>query len=191
MAAVTIDYVADWATRLRSRLYTQFRNKVTWELWITEVLAPQFQDLEDSAQTLLTLLDIDNSEGVQLDRIGRLVGQPRLGTVDETYKLYLHARVAANASTGTPEDLYRVFRALLGTAVTLVITTYPFKSFLLRIGGAITATQGAVAATFLRAAKESGARAALEWEESSDGAVFHYDIGPGYDVGRLGGAVTT
>lgn len=188
---IKIDYVKDWAARLRSRLYTQFRNKVTWEQWIVHVLAPQFQDLEDSAQTLNTLLDIDNSYGVQLDIIGVIVGQKRLSTDDATYRVHIKARIQANRSTGTPEDLYKVFRALLGDTIGLVITTRAsdVKAFTLRVRGDITSAQVTVALLFLGIAKEASVRGLLEWIEVPEAQVFRYDTGPGYDQGRYAGAL--
>jgi hypothetical protein len=177
--AITIDYVADWAARLRSRLYTQFRNKVTWEKWITEVLAPQFQDLEDSGQSLLGLNDIDASEGAQLDIIGRKVGQLRASLDDATYRTVLRARVAANSSSGGAEEIYGVLRALLGQSIGLVLTFSPIKSFTLRVRSAITATQVTHALSFLRDSKEATTRAILEWKEQAAEDTFCTEGGEG------------
>lgn len=188
--AIQIDYVSDWTARLRSRLYTQFRNKVTWEKWVV-LLGRQFQDLEDATQTLFSFFDIDNVSGLQLDLIGRVVGQPRNGVSDADYRLYLRARIATNRSTGTPEDLYRVFRALFGASIGLVVTTSNIgvKAFALRVKGVITHAQAAIGLSFLRDAKESGARALLEWQESVDANLFRFDSGPGFDVGVFAGGL--
>lgn len=175
MARNTIDYISDWATRLRSRLYTQFRDAVTWNQWVDEVLAPQIQDLEDSGQTILTILDIDNSEGVQLDVIGRFVGQSRLGSSDVVYRTLIKAKVLVNRSTGTSEDIYAAMRVLLDSP-SMVITTFSVKTFLLRMVDIITAAQAALAITFLTDAKEAGARGLLEWQEYSNSNTFTFGI---------------
>lgn len=186
---IKIDYVADWTARLRSRLYTQFRGLHTWELWIG-LLARQFQDLEDSGQTLFGVYDIDNSSGVQLDAIGLIVGQARNGLDDATYRLYLKARIVANRSTGSPEEIYAVFRALLGL-IGFVITTdvLGIKAFKVRIKSAITRAQALAALDFLRDSKEAAARAILHWQETDDTNLFRFDIGPGFDVGLFAGVL--
>lgn len=176
--AITIDYVSSWTTRLRGRLYTQFRNKITWEQWVA-LLGRQFQDLEDAAQTMFVLLVIDDSEGVMLDLIGRVIGQPRLGSDDATYRLYLRARVLANKSSGGNENLYKVFRALYGATIGLVIRTSALgvKAFSFRVRGPITPTGASVGLGFLRDSKEAGARAILEWQETVDTDMFTFMVG--------------
>lgn len=185
MAAQTIAYVADWAARLRTRMYTQFRGKVTWELWITDVLGPQFQDLEDAGQTLFTLLDIDNSEGVQLDVIGLFVGQGRLGYDDVVYRTLLKTRVLSNKSTGTGEELYAMFRALYGEGTSMAVATSVIRSFSMRIFTAIDATQARIGLMFLQSAKETGARGILEWQQSADADTFCFDGGDGLGFGTV------
>lgn len=166
----TIDFISDWASRLRGRLYTQFRNKVTWEKWVT-LLARQAQDLENAGQTLFSLLDIDNSEGVQLDTIGRIVGQERLGFDDVGYRLLLRARIISNKSTGTTEDLYKVFRALFGSGMAYIPGIV--KQFVLRITTVLTPLQAAIGVQFLGDAEEAGARGILEWQEFSNDSMFY------------------
>lgn len=187
MARNTIDYVADWSARLRTRLYTQFRDKATWTKWTDLVLGPQFQDLEDSAQTLLTFFDIDNSEGAQLDLIGRYVGQSRLGTGDPTYRLYLKARILADRSTGTPEELYAVLRMLFGAG--MIYLPGIVKQFALRVTSAITAAQAVVGLAFLSISKEGGARGIFEWQESADAEMF-YTASPTVGATTLAAAAT-
>lgn len=179
-----LDYVEDWAARLRSRLYTQFRSATSWQAWCNDVLGPQFQDLEDAAQTLLTMLDIEASEGVQLDVIGRLVGQPRNGVDDPTYRLYLSARVLANKSTGTVDDIFKVMRALFGQDEAR--PTYVgglVKQFAVRIGEVLTRAEALIAVEFLGDAKEAAARGILEWGEQGATAMFGFYNGPALATG--------
>jgi hypothetical protein len=173
--ANTIDLVTDWKARLRSRLFTQFRSAASWVAWCDNVLGPQFDDLEQAGQTLLTLLDIDESEGVQLDTIGRVVGQSRNGVDDDTYRLYLSARILANKSTGTVEDIFKVMRALFGQTETL--PTYQggwVKQFAIRIGKVLTRAEALIATDFLADSKEAGARGILEWQESPSSLLFAF-----------------
>lgn len=170
MAAV-LDYVSDWRSRLLSRLYVQFKDDPTWQLWCTDVLGPQFQDLEDAGQTLLAFWSIDDVAGLQLELIGRVVKQPRGGVDDPTYRLRLRARIAANRSDGGPDAIYRVFSFLFpGHALRLAYS--PIKSLAMTISGAISHTDGLVGVDFLGSAKEAGVRALLEWQEQDDSLTF-------------------
>ncbi len=188
-----IDYISDWAARIRSRLYTQFRSKISWLAW-ADLIARQAQDLEDALQTLLSLPSIDDSEGVNLDVIGRIVGQQRVGTDDETYRSYLRARILTNRSDGDTEALYLVFRALYGETIGLVVLGSNFGQavFALRVKGVITRAQAVIGASFLRDAKSVGVRSVLEFQETESASLFTYDgtAAQGYDAGAYAGAIS-
>lgn len=190
---MSVDYVSDWRTRLRSRMYEQFKGLSKITAWI-DAIAVQAQALEDASQAVLTIIDIDASVGAQLDNLGRLIGQPRGGVNDVTYRLYLRARLAARRSKGTSEDLYTVFRALFGD-LGYVIRNGGNKSFALSVLTVLSATQLTVALTFLKLAKEAGARAVLEWPPVGDDPVtptnniLRWDVeGHGFDVSVWGAA---
>jgi hypothetical protein len=176
MAAITIDMIESWYVRLRARVYQQFADAETWDLWV-RMLSVQFDDLERATQSLFAVLDIDNSVGAQLDNIGRLIGQPRTVTDDATYRLFLKARIQANRSTGSAEDIYSVMRALLGETIGMVARTSPVKTIVLRVKGAITATLASYALDFFGNAKEAGARGLLEWQEAENADMFTFATG--------------
>lgn len=189
-----IDYVDDWYKRLKGRLYEQFKGKPKIDKWV-RMIAAQFQDLEDAAQSLLTIVDIDGSIGAQLDNLGHIVGQPRAVNDDVGYRLYLRARIVANKSNGTSEDLYRVFRALFG-ALGYVVRNGGNKSFAMAVLTPLSPTQLLAAVTFLRDAKEAGARAILEYVTVGDDPgvptdnILRWDVlGHGFDQAVWGGAV--
>src|SRR5687768_16247400 len=66
------------------------------------------QDLENCLQQLRLYRFVDTAEGDQLDIIGRIVGLDREGLDDDDYRRYIRARIAANNSNGTIEDLLTV-----------------------------------------------------------------------------------
>ncbi len=172
-----IDYIDDWAARLRTRLYTQFRDATTWQQWCDEVLGPQVQALEDAAQTMLSIIDVAASEGAQLDVIGRIVGQPRPGSDDETYRTYIAVRILANRSAGTPEEIYSIVSPIL--EVPLVYFNGGNKEFVIdATAGSVTPALAEIAMYFIRIAKEAGARAILHWTTYPE-AVFKMDTGIG------------
>lgn len=188
--ALTNDYEADWQGRLRARLYWQFRGKPKFQAWV-DMVARQFQDIEDAFQSLLGMPSINDSIGDQLDNLGRWVGQPRGGVDDATYRLYLRARIVANKSGGKSEDIYRVF-SLLYPGATLYLRSGGVKSFYIRVSGiTLTRQQALVGQQFLGDAKEAGARASMIWQESPTAALFTLDNGPGFDSGVFTGALGT
>ena len=50
--------------------------------------------------------------GAQLDVLGRIVGEARLGDPDANYRLRIKAGILLNVSSGTPEELLAIFRLL-------------------------------------------------------------------------------
>lgn len=171
--AYTIGYISDWRARLLGRLYEQHKGLPNFAKFI-DLLARQAQDLEDSAQTLLTLPSIDDSEGVNLDVIGQIVEQIRAGFDDVTYRKLLRTRIAANRSSGLPDDIYTVF-ALLLVDPTMWILQGGLASFALHIDTPITSIDAGLAVGFLGDSKAAGVRAILEWQEDPDSEIFTFE----------------
>jgi len=174
---MAIDVVADWYTRLLGRHYEQFKDKPKLNALVQNVIAFQLQDIEDALQTMLTLPSIDDSFGAQLDLLGRLIGQDRGGVDDDTYRLYLRARIAANRSDGTPEALFRVFTALFGIDTTMLysgpagadVATFRFQI----TSPGLTDAEALIAAAFLFDAKAAGVRSFFEWQPAIDSLMFY------------------
>lgn len=183
---MSISYESDWKARCRSRLYVQFR-KPKFQAW-SDIIARQFQDLEDALQGLATIADIDGSVGAQLDVLGRIVGQPRVGLDDDTYRVYIRARIVARRSDGSGEALYKVFRQLLGS-IGFSLRQGWVKSFALTVRGTLTDAQALAAGDFLHDSKEAGARAILEFTTVPDDNLLRFNVaGHGFGATSLGSA---
>lgn len=182
-----IAVVTDHAQRAKDRLAEQFKNQPNLAK-VLDTLNDQTQKLEDALWQLLTERTMSSALGAQLDALGRIVGQARQGFDDETYRLYLKARVLLNVSSGTKEEIYSIFRPLVDVSTTMRIEEQPPAAFVLRFGGvAFTPAQIQRLIVFLRAAKSAGVRAIMEWFEYDPAEVFTLDIGPGLDQGHLAG----
>lgn len=182
-----INYVANWQKRLRARLYKQFRNQPRF-IAFADLVARQAQDVEDAFQSLLTMPSIDDSEGEQLRIIGRRVGQANLGWTDALYRRFLKTRILINRSAGTTEQLYGIMIQALGD-IGFLIRYGGTKQFSIEVGQPITAVEAAATLLFVEAAKDAGARGVVEWTEVPlTNQLFHFDVGPGFDVGKLGDA---
>ena len=100
-----------------AKLLSQYKRKPRIAALVS-AFTDQCQELEDVLWDLLTKRTIDGSEGIQLDNIGKIVGQPRLGLDDEDYRIFLRVRIRLNFSNGTPEDMLAI-AGLLGLNVEL------------------------------------------------------------------------
>jgi len=186
---LTIDYESDWQSRLRARIYWQFKGKPKIQAWV-DMVARQFQDIEDALQTLLTLPSIDDSAGAQLDLIGRLLGQARGGVDDDTYRGYLRAAILVERSSGTGESIYKIFTLLLAPALPMQIRAGDIgRSFALLIADTLTQAQVVIGKDFLRRSKTAGTRGNLEYTLVADANVLRFDVtGQGFGSTTLGGA---
>jgi hypothetical protein len=100
-------HVADAQARLLSQFSEAGNLKNT-----VAALTESIQDYEDLVFPLFTLLDIDAMEGEQLDGIGSIVGEDRQGRTDAEYREAIRLRVSLNVSSGEPETVIALFKAL-------------------------------------------------------------------------------
>lgn len=153
---------------------------------LTAIMGP-VQDVENALQQLLTERTIDAGVGVQLDIIGKLVGQDRGGLIDADYRHYLRARIATNRSNGVTEDLITITKLIVNDgSATYNISRNGVATVVARIGGiAVTDSLGDIVYTFLHDAVSAGVRIVVQWANSVPANVFRLDSGPGLDQGHL------
>lgn len=84
------------------------------------ILLPM-QDVEDALQQCLTDRTLETATGINLDVIGRLVGELRQGQSDDDYRISIQARVASNRSSGTMEDLIRVAKIIINDTTASIV----------------------------------------------------------------------
>ena len=109
----------------KNRLLFQYRGKANIEGLLDSLGGQQIQDLEDILFNVSTILEIDNSIGIQLDNIGKIVGQLRNGQVDSTYKLFLKAKAARNVSEGDIERILSVWKIITGGTDIQITEIFP------------------------------------------------------------------
>lgn len=83
---------------------------------VAKVLTLPSRLVDDGDSTLRTIRewrDIDAAQGTTLDKIGREVGQARVGLSDEDYRKWLKVKVLANMSGGEIETINSICRLLL------------------------------------------------------------------------------
>jgi hypothetical protein len=69
-------------------------------------LTTEVQELEDAIFSVLRLRLVDNAGDVQLEVLGRIVGQPNVGGFDtELYRALIRAKIRTNRSHGSLRDI--------------------------------------------------------------------------------------
>ena len=151
-------------------------------------LVAGLQDIEDAMLAILAQRLIDNAIGAQLDLIGRVVGQKRLGLSDADYRRYLRARISVNRSSGTMPEIIAIARLVLGDLEgSIVIRTVYNATFILEVQDRPTtdAEASALVALVSAAAKAAGVRCYVAWSAVPLSQTFRLDSGPGLDQGHL------
>lgn len=67
----------DLSKQAKKRILWQYRNGMSYQSWIDIIPSIAQTEIEDPAQIVVDILDIDNRAGEQLDIIGRIVGLSR------------------------------------------------------------------------------------------------------------------
>lgn len=107
------------------RLLERFKGRPNLEA-LLRILLLRIQHIDDVLYDLYIGLWLDNAVGEQLDALGFVVGEERLGRADELYKLYIRVRVKINRSNGVVSDTLKVARLLVEpTADVEYIPEYP------------------------------------------------------------------
>lgn len=96
----------------RGRLLSQYAGATKFIADIAVVVA-EAQELEDAFWAFLEELDLDAASGVWLDVIGGLIGEHRDGAEDDPYRLLIAARILANKSAGSTDELLAIVTPLL------------------------------------------------------------------------------
>lgn len=94
-----------------SRLVDYFRGQPILEA-LCQSWLDQIQEIEDALFEILLERNLDDAEGVQLETIGKIVGQTPLEQTQDL-RTAIRARLLINRSSGTPEELILLLRLLL------------------------------------------------------------------------------
>lgn len=119
-----MDYIATHIIDARNRLLQQYRNLPNIQAILDALVGP-YQTLEDAFNDLNTKRGFAAAEGVQLDRLGDIVGIARSGLTDDVYRTRIKIRVIQNLSQGEPDRLIQVYEFLLGASIVLYQENYP------------------------------------------------------------------
>lgn len=189
-----VSKITDHAARAISRLAQQYQKLSIQNL--VSALAGPAQDLENALFDLLTLRALPTATGIQLDQVGRILGQPRGNFPDDdTYRQFLRARVLLNRSSSTPEEIYTIFKTARPGSALQYWERYPaaFALFMYQV----VASNVSWLAQILNQARAGGVRAMFEWSLTDEFNTFACADGTGLGLadvaqtsgGMLAGAV--
>ncbi len=109
---MTITRINQVESGLEKLLY-QFKEKTN----ITSILTTYLQQAQSTQENYEEMLDersIFTAIGVQLDMIGKLIGEERFGREDEEYRTAIFIKVSINSSDGTMPSIRQIVGTLTG-----------------------------------------------------------------------------
>jgi len=125
-----MDYISTHIIDARNRLLQQYKDLPNIQAILDSLIGP-IQTLENAFNDLNTGRGVDGAVGVQLDRLGALVGIARSGAPDAIYRTRIKVRVIQNLSQGEPDRLIQVYGFSLGATLVHYQENYPAGSILL------------------------------------------------------------
>lgn len=167
--------ITDFAARAKAKMLAQYRERPKLAAFVGE-LAARAQDLEAALFDVLEQTAVGTAVGIWLDRLGGVVGEERGGEGDTLFRQYVQARVKANRSEGTLEDVIAVITAWYGSAFPTLLLTEPGRANLLveLSSPAVTATQVARLARLLKDTRAAGVGTQMLWQAQADADTFTF-----------------
>jgi len=177
MAALT--HKTDYLSESLSRLLEQFKGKPRFEAIITSYMQ-ELQAAEDSfwdlyvGRLLQEVLTNGSANDDLIDKIGKLVGQPRQDFDNTIYIRLISARIRTNHSDGRRETLIAILQLLVPDV--LIEAREYTGSIVLTAHGPVLVPPQTIAFEFLSRAVLAGVRGTFVWEgaEESETLLFGY-----------------
>ena len=168
-----------------ARLLAQYKDKPRI-VSIVRALAAGAQATEDDIFGLLVSTTFTAATNNDLDQWGALVGEDRAGLNDADYRRMIGARILANRSRGTRDELIKILQIVTAPSVVILTDVYPACfQFVIRRADYMTAGHARRVGALMRSIKPAGV--AMLLFEAADG-YFGYDPDPDaepLDVGQF------
>jgi hypothetical protein len=114
-------YLPQWLCRGETKKFAEFGDK-------------QYMDIDGQIYHLSEQYDIDNAKAVLLDRIGKILSEPRDGNDDELYRLLIKLRILLNTCKGTVNEIIKVIKFIYSSEVVNMTPNYPAAITILHDG---------------------------------------------------------
>lgn len=120
-----IEQIIDHELAAKNRLVWQYKTKSRLESLLKAFTGSEIQLLEDTFFDLLSRLDIEASEGQQLDNLGTIVGQSREGLSDIVYRIFIKAKIGQNVSESDMPRVIDIWKLMTQANVVQVVEIFP------------------------------------------------------------------
>jgi hypothetical protein len=123
--------VPDHGARMQANMSQQFAKPRIKAL--TGALGLGMQCLEEEAFGVLISSPLETASDDGLDQWGALVGERRGGLDDDDYRVFIEARILANRSGGSPDELIEIWRRITAPQLSVRWTLHPPACFSLAV----------------------------------------------------------
>ena len=124
-----MDKILDHSLSAKEVALEQFKNSSSLNN-IISIISKQLDILEDELWNLIDKRSIETATGEQLDEIGIIVGESRLGRTDSEYRAAIQTRITINNAGGDRNTIIFIAKQLTGATKITLIESFPGKLFL-------------------------------------------------------------
>lgn len=121
--------ITDHEQRASGRLTSEYQRADKIKALVA-IYGARAQIVEDAIWSQLTLHWVDTAEGIQLDRLGQIVQEPRLGRGDEEYRRSIQFRIKINTSGAQPDIQIEALKVFAEAPYATIREIFPAAYFL-------------------------------------------------------------
>lgn len=178
---MALSQITDLAARAAARVLSQYTSKPRFMALVNGVNGLA-QDVENALWAIVGQLDTANAQGTWLDYLGNFVGEARAGANDANYRLFIEARILANKSQGTVEDIIGVIKKLTALSVFPLARKPPASVEVILDGYAMTEPIRTRLMQLLRGTRAAGVRLMVLYApDATDTNMFLFASGDAYE----------
>ena len=190
--------IQNHAELARSRVLKQYAEEQRI-VGVISLLADAVQQVETALFGFAAKTNLGTADGGWLNTIGAIVGETRDGLDDAQYRKNIRARILANASSGSVEEILSVIYTVYGhTGLSITIQEAPPAAVLIKIQDAMDLGFEKILLKLLRCTRAAGVALLLRYqfntvfELSATGSVEPGDTDTGLsDLSQsIGGSLT-
>lgn len=180
--------ITDYAARARARLLEQYKSRPKFSALVA-AFAGRVQDLEVALFDLIDQTSVGTAVGVWLERLGAIVGEPKDGALEALYRRYVRARIRANRSLGTYEDVIAVVTEWYGaTFPDLQLTELGRASFHVDLNDPdVDNTHALRLVRLLSSTRAAGIGCQMLWQLDGSSKVFTFATSSSLEADALAG----
>lgn len=149
-------------------------------------IAERWQSLDELMEQLRDDRLLASAEGAQLDQLGAIFGQGRLGYSDDVYRALIATRLIVNRADGRIEALLNIVEGFYGITDVVALYRGYLAEFVLEIAtdGDSDPVREALFSDFILQAAPAGVETKVVFSAAGDNT-FRLDTGNGLDVATL------